>query len=101
MDQRNFLQILKIIMVMTRDYLKCCNVSLLKYRRFGYVMIVCVVVWTSSSKFFLFVRQWSVVLCDPVIHIHGNEQVSQMSTSLSPYRQLLYYKLLTVSNGYI
>ena len=37
MDQHIFLMILKIIVVMTRDYKKCCNVSLLIYR--GYIFI--------------------------------------------------------------
>ena len=32
MDQRSSLKILILIVIMTHDYLKCCNVSLLIYR---------------------------------------------------------------------
>ena len=34
MDQYNSLKILRLIVVMTHGYLKCCNVSLLIYRGF-------------------------------------------------------------------
>ena len=35
MDQPISLMILRIIVVMTRGYLKCCNASLLIYRGYG------------------------------------------------------------------
>ena len=51
MDQPISLIILRITMVMTRDYLKCCNASLLIYR--GFVTFVTSIYLDNKTSYIL------------------------------------------------